>query len=134
MGKFVVLPKHRKYDEDFVAVTKSDLTCLCSVSPCTASNEFFFQFPNCLAYETIDQCVLKLQYALDNEPEPLSETFKHILSWEGATQRFLQAAAITVREVEEWKAAGIHEASVKAAQFHVDTAKKSSYIGNFLRS
>ena len=65
-----------------------------------------FPISNCLAYEMIDQCVFKLECALDNDPEPLFPG----------------------------KAAGMHEASVKAAQFHVDTAKKSSYIGNFLRS
>ena len=105
-------------------------------SPCcplAASNTFFLQFPNCLAYETIDECVSKLQFALESTPEPLSEEYKHILSWEGATERLLKATAMTEQEVEERREKGLEAADNKAARFHVDAAKKSSYVGNFFR-
>jgi len=60
----------------------------------SASNEFFYQFPNCLAYNCLDDCVVKLIYALQSQPEPLSEKYAHILSWEGATERLYEAARI----------------------------------------
>lgn len=134
MGKFVVLPKHRKFHLlaslaciNFVAHTHNPLFVL------TASNEFFLQFPNCLAYETIDQCVLKLQYALENEPEPLTEKYRHMLSWEGATERLVKASAITKGEAEEKIKKGLDKADLKAAKFHVDAAKKSQFVGSILR-
>lgn len=97
MGKFVILPKH-------------------------PSNDFFLQFPNCLAYDKLDDCVEKLQYALSHSPVPLSEEDAFKLSWEGATERLYDAALqqeITPAEKEQ---------SAKAAQFHVDTSRKSQYV------
>jgi len=99
-----------------------------------ASNEFFLQFPNCLAYETIDQCVLKLQYALENSPEPLSEKYRHILSWEGATERLVKAAAITKGEAKKRIEKGLDKADLKAAKFHTDAAKKSHFVGTLFRT
>lgn len=98
-----------------------------------ASNEFFLQFPNCLAYETIDQCVLKLQYALENTPEALTDKHKHMLSWKGATDRLIKASAITKHEAEDRIKRGLDKADLKAARFHVDAAKKSHYVGNLIR-
>ena len=96
-----------------------------------ASNEFFLQFPNCLAYETIEQCVLKLQYALEHTPEPLTEKFVHILSWDGAKERLMRAAAITQREAVDREA--MDDAAHKAAKFHIEAAKKSSFVGSLFR-
>ena len=81
----------------------------------------------------MDQCVLKLQYALENDPEPLTEQQRHMLSWEGATERLIAASAITEREAEERRLKGLDKADLKAAKFHVDAAKKSQYVGGLLR-
>jgi hypothetical protein len=86
-----------------------------------------------LAYDTIDQCVLKLQYALDNDPEPMTDKFKHLLSWEGATERLIKASAITHRQARERKEQGLDEADERAAKFHCDAAKRSQYFGNLIR-
>jgi hypothetical protein len=86
-----------------------------------------------LAYDTIDQCVLKLQYALENDPEPMTEKFKHLLSWEGATERLIKASAITHRQARARKEQGLDEADEKAAKFHCDAAKRSQYFGNLFR-
>ncbi|GAX13403.1 hypothetical protein FisN_34Lh002 [Fistulifera solaris] len=99
MGKFVILPKH-------------------------PSNDFFVQFPNCLAYDDLDDCVEKLQYALSHSPTKLSEEDSFKLSWEGATERLYDAALREESTPEE------KEQSRKAAQFHIETSKKSQYVSN----
>ena len=81
----------------------------------------------------MDQCVLKLQYGIENDPEPLSEQHRHMLSWEGATERLIVASAITEGEAEERRRKGLDKADLKAAKFHVDAAKKSQYVGSLLR-
>uniref|UniRef100_A0A5B7BTI4 Digalactosyldiacylglycerol synthase 1, chloroplastic n=1 Tax=Davidia involucrata TaxID=16924 RepID=A0A5B7BTI4_DAVIN len=54
------------------------------------SNEFFRSFPNCLTYETPEDFVAKVKEAMANEPQPLTPEQRYNLSWEAATQRFMQ--------------------------------------------
>ncbi|EOY08479.1 UDP-Glycosyltransferase superfamily protein isoform 3 [Theobroma cacao] len=54
------------------------------------SNEFFRSFPNCLTYKTSEDFVAKVKEALANEPQPLSPEQRYNLSWEAATQRFVE--------------------------------------------
>jgi digalactosyldiacylglycerol synthase len=75
MGKFLILPSH-------------------------PSNDFFEQFPNCLAYTTKEEFVANLYYAITHEPEPLSEEYARALGWEAATERLVASACITVEEAE----------------------------------
>ncbi|KAK1389707.1 Digalactosyldiacylglycerol synthase [Heracleum sosnowskyi] len=65
MGKFVVCAEH-------------------------PSNEFFKSFPNCLTYKTPEDFVAKIREAMDNEPHPLTPEQQYHLSWEAATQRFME--------------------------------------------
>ena len=75
MGKFLLLPSH-------------------------PSNDFFAQFPNCLAYTTKEEFVANLYYAITHEPEPLSEEYARALGWEAATERLAASACIPVAEAE----------------------------------
>lgn len=77
--------------------------------------------------------MLKLQYALENEPEPMTEKYKHLLSWEGATERLVKASAITRSQAKARAENGLDEADERAARFHCDAAKRSQYFGNFFR-
>ncbi|WCJ34188.1 Digalactosyldiacylglycerol synthase 1 chloroplastic [Euphorbia peplus] len=54
------------------------------------SNEFFRSFPNCLTYKTSEDFVAKVREALENEPQPLTPEQMFNLSWEAATERFMQ--------------------------------------------
>ena len=73
MGKFVIIPQH-------------------------PSNTFFEQFPNCLVYKRKEEFVSQLQFALSNDPTPLSQEQSYTLTWESATVRFVDASKITQRE------------------------------------
>ena len=66
MGKFVVIQRH-------------------------PSNDFFMQFRNTLAYDTPGEFLLQLRHALGTMPAPLSPEERRVLSWEGATERFMEA-------------------------------------------
>ncbi|GAV57310.1 Glyco_trans_1_4 domain-containing protein [Cephalotus follicularis] len=54
------------------------------------SNEFFRSFPNCLTYRTPEDFVAKVKEAMANEPRPLTPEQRYNLSWEAATQRFME--------------------------------------------
>jgi digalactosyldiacylglycerol synthase len=58
------------------------------------SNEFFRSFPNCYIYRTPEEFVEKVQQAMASEPEPLSPELQHLLSWEAATDRFIDSAGL----------------------------------------
>lgn len=62
-------------------------------------NAFFEQFKNCLIYESSDDFVRLWKHAIENDPPPLTQEDYDRLTWEAATQRLLQAAAI---RAEEW--------------------------------
>ncbi|KAL9425448.1 hypothetical protein AB3S75_032412 [Citrus x aurantiifolia] len=54
------------------------------------SNEFFRSFPNCLTYKTSEDFVARVKEALANDPQPLTPEQRYNLSWEAATQRFIE--------------------------------------------
>lgn len=54
------------------------------------SNEFFRAFPNCLTYKTPEDFVAKVKEAMASEPQPLTPEQRYRLSWEAATQRFME--------------------------------------------
>ncbi|KAJ4979118.1 hypothetical protein NE237_009898 [Protea cynaroides] len=54
------------------------------------SNDFFRSFPNCLTYKTSEDFVTRVREALANEPQPLTPEQRYNLSWEAATQRFME--------------------------------------------
>jgi len=56
------------------------------------SNEFFSTFPNCLTYKTSEDFLAKVKEALLNEPHPLTPEQMYQLSWEAATQRFMESS------------------------------------------
>ena len=58
------------------------------------SNEFFRSFPNCYTYRTPAEFVEKVKLALASQPQPLVPELQHLLSWEAATDRFIDSAEL----------------------------------------
>ncbi|XP_020102966.1 digalactosyldiacylglycerol synthase 1, chloroplastic-like isoform X2 [Ananas comosus] len=54
------------------------------------SNDFFRDFPNCLTYKTSEDFVARVKEAMASEPQPLTPEERYNLSWEAATQRFME--------------------------------------------
>ncbi|XP_076890735.1 digalactosyldiacylglycerol synthase 1, chloroplastic-like [Bidens hawaiensis] len=54
------------------------------------SNDFLRSFPNCLTYKTPEEFVNKINEAMSRDPQPLTPEERYNLSWEAATQRFMQ--------------------------------------------
>ncbi len=109
MGKFAIIPKH-------------------------TSNDFFLQFPNCLAYSTMKECVEKIQWALDNDPAPLTPEQAHIFTWHAATDRLIESSRITRKEARDRSKRGCDKADSRMAWLHSEGAKKGKYIKNFFDS
>ncbi len=85
------------------------------------SNAFFTgRFRNCLTYRTPEEFSAHLERALNTPPAPLNEEERNALSWEAATDRFMEAAEPTtprgrarpaafVEGVADWAAAQLHQ-------------------------
>ena len=98
MGKFAIIPVH-------------------------PSNTFFLRFPNCLAYRNKFEFVANLRWALTHEPEPLTPELAREFTWEAATERFIQASAITHREALEREKLGLTKLDERIAWFHNELGK-----------
>lgn len=105
MGKFVILPKH-------------------------PSNEFFLQFTNCLAYETLEECAEKIKWATERNPTPLSEEERHKFTWEAATERLIASSCVTLREARDRAENGMDKTDARIAFWLSESGEK----GNMLRS
>ena len=57
------------------------------------SNAFFAaNFRNCLTYRTPEEFSDRIAHALQRDPAPLSPAERHSLTWEAATERFMEVA------------------------------------------
>jgi len=98
MGKFAVIPVH-------------------------PSNTFFYKFPNCLAYRNRFEFVASLRWALTHEPEPLSPELAREFTWEAATDRLIEASAITWEEARRREQMGSSKLDERIAWFHNEIGK-----------
>jgi len=105
MGKFVILPNH-------------------------PSNDFFLQFTNCLAYDTLDECAEKLQFALENDPSPLSPEERRIFTWEAATERLIDSSLVSIKEARERATNGMDKTDARIAFFLAEGGKIGKIFHN----
>jgi len=103
MGKFVVVAEH-------------------------PSNEFFATFDNCLVYRTPEEFSECLHKALSSEPKPMTESDLHRLTWEAATDRFMEVAEPTAEP-----APGVQRKLENLADFIVASAHNRATSSNSLR-
>jgi digalactosyldiacylglycerol synthase len=106
MGKFAIIPLH-------------------------PSNTFFLQFPNCLAYRTKFEFVANLRWALTHEPAPLTPELARQFSWEAATDRFIEASAVTWGQAYERERLGLSKLDERIAWFHNEVGKGAT--GDMIR-
>lgn len=98
MGKFVIIPIH-------------------------PSNEFFMKFPNCLGYRNPYEFVANLRWALTHDPVPHTPELAREFTWEAATDRFLEASAITHKEARERELLGRSKIDERIAWLHNEIGK-----------
>ena len=98
MGKFVILPVH-------------------------PSNEFFYQFPNCLAYKDMEEFVSHMKYAMANDPPVLPEHLAKKFTWDAAMERMINASTLTESEYKHLQSSGKITKDRRKAWIHQESGR-----------
>jgi len=94
-----------------------------AIIPIHPSNEFFTRFPNCLGYRNPHEFVANLRWALTHDPIPLTPELAREFTWQAATDRFLEASAITHKEARDRDLLGRSKIDERIAWLHNELGK-----------
>ncbi|KAG5187025.1 hypothetical protein JKP88DRAFT_353820 [Tribonema minus] len=95
MGKFVVCARHES-NEFFYQFPN----CLPFRSK-RESYEFFYQFAKCLPFRLKREFVSCMKWAREHEPEPLTPDLHHILTWSAATDRLVEVSSAPSKDLPD---------------------------------
>ena len=94
-----------------------------AIVPVHPSNSFFLNFPNCLGYRDSTEFVANLRWALTHEPTPLAGEVAREFTWEAATDRLIEAAAISHQEARDRERLGKSKIDDRIAWVHNQLGK-----------
>jgi digalactosyldiacylglycerol synthase len=93
------------------------------IVPAHPSNSFFIQFPNCLQYSSKSEFVQLFQYAMSHPPIAVDRELLTPLTWEAATDRFMESACISKRNARRRDRIGKDKMDERIAKLHYQLGK-----------